>query len=625
MMENSPMPMVASQTTLQHGDATKVPDLGDEDDTHSEGSEDHKLTLLQACAANTMNMFGTGPFITIPFVIAEASPAGPHAMIGYTFAGCIAVTDSFTWAELGSMMPYSGGSYVYLRECFGSKKWGRLASFLFLFMFILSGPLEVSSGFVAMAQYISYMDGETSQLHHSGLGSIFCLLSVLALYNDMKEVGKMLEVLGSITVLAIAFTIIAGFASIEPDHFKAPEAAWDDWWPCLYGLLGAARIGVYDFTGYYDANQMGDEVQNPRYVIPRAGVSTACVVTLIFLAVYLAVIAAVPWYGPDGFATKVEAGDESANYIMASFGEAIGGKALAYVMCILVILTIFGSCFAQLLGYSQIPYTAAKEGYFWEFMAHEHPTKRGVADYSLFSVGAVALLGCWAPLDLLISAMVTSLVLSQFFLQGVGLVIYRKQHPEVPRPFLVPWYPLPVVFSGIGFILIWITSSSALLYGDVDEPLVEASLLILVVGTLLYVIWSYQRGMWPWPERVPDEEEGSEAGTVWRDEHDRRFSPRPEVAEVEVNPNVLVARHSPRATAPGLEAVPGSRPHSARHSGRHSQPRHSPAPWAGGWKGLRCSPRPEAAQAAPPPHHSPHRELPEIEVGKDKMDAPIPA
>eukprot|EP00666_Eupelagonemidae_sp_cell4sb_P003293 gene3293-22364_t len=209
---------------------------------------------------------------------------------------------------------------------------------------------------------------------------------------------------------------------------------------------------------HYDANQMGDEVKNPRHVIPRAGVTTACVVTLIFLAVYpasaeptrgeaperrgrkvqtsgksqsqspgqlsqrcayMAVIAAVPWGGPDGFAQRGGEGDNSANYIMATFGEAVGGFPLACIFCILVILTIFGSCFAQLLGYSMIPYTAAKEGYFPPWFAHEHPTKRGknrspVADHSLMAVGGVALVGCWLPLEMLISAMVTSLVLSQF-------------------------------------------------------------------------------------------------------------------------------------------------------------------------------------------------------------------
>eukprot|EP01065_Artemidia_motanka_P027285 TRINITY_DN32507_c0_g1_i1.p1 TRINITY_DN32507_c0_g1~~TRINITY_DN32507_c0_g1_i1.p1 ORF type:complete len:632 (+),score=227.97 TRINITY_DN32507_c0_g1_i1:47-1897(+) len=601
----------------------EVPALVDEEQSEA-GSEDHKLTLLQACAANTMNMFGTGPFITIPFVIAETDPSGPHAMIGYMLAGCIAVCDSFTWAELGSMMPYSGGSYVYLRECFGSQRWGRLASFLFIFMFIFSGPLEVSSGFVAMSQYLSYIDGETSLLHHSGLATLFCALSIVALYNDLKDVGKMLEVLGGVTVLAIAFTIVSGFAAMDPDNFKSPDNSYDDAWKTFFGLLGAARIGVYDFTGYYDANQMGDEVRNPRYVIPRAGVSTACVVTLIFLAVYMAVLSAVPWSGPDGFATKVDNGDESANHIMAIFGETIGGKGLAYIMCALVIVTIFGSCFAQLLGYSQIPYTAAKEGYFWDFMAHEHPTKRGVADYSLFAVGGVAIVGCWAPLELLISAMVTSLVLCQFFLQTMGLVVYRLQHPEVPRPFAVPWYPLPVIFSAVGFMLIWITSPSVLLYGDVSEPLIEFSLAIVFMGVTGYLIWAHRGGLWPFDDgSVPLEgdEEGGEAPV--RDLHDRRYSPRPEVAQPQENLNVMAPRNSPRSemlsarasgrVAPGLDGHDGD---ASRRASPRS--RHSPVPqWLGGWRGVRTSPRPSASGIQAPPV-SPQPDVPEVST------APLP-
>ena len=399
---------------------------GDEGSVKSNGShEEHKLTLLQACAANTMNMFGTGPFITIPFVLAEMKPSGPHAMLGYLVAGVICVCDSFTWAELGSMMPHSGGSYVYLRECFGSKTWGRLMSFLFLFQFLFSGPLEVSSGFVAMAQYLSYIDGQTHPLHHSGLGTVFSLISIGLLYNDIRDVGNFLEVLGLVTVLAIAFTIFAGFSNVESENFLGPDNAYDDSFLFFYGLFGAARIGVYDFTGYYDANQMGDEVQNPRHVIPRAGVSTACVVTVIFFLVYLAVIAVVPWDGPDGFVTSVETGDSASTYIMSTFSERVGGKPLGFIITIIVMVVIFGSCFAQLLGFSQIPYSAAKSGYFWSWMAHEHPTKRGVADYSLFAVGGVATVGCWAPLEILISAMVTSLVLCQFFLQGVGVMVYR--------------------------------------------------------------------------------------------------------------------------------------------------------------------------------------------------------
>ena len=396
-----------------------------------EEHEAHKLNLVQACAANLMNMFGTGPFITIPFVIAETQPAGPHAMLGYLMAGIICTCDSFTWAELGAMMPYSGGSYVYLRECFGSESFGRLMSFLFLFQFLFAGPLEVSSGFVAMAQYISYIDGSNNFFHHAGLGTIFSLISIGFLYNDIRDVGNFLEILGFVTVLAIAFTIVAGFANMEPDHFKAPDNAYDDSWLLFYGLFGAARIGVYDFTGYYDANQMGDEVQNPRYIIPRAGVSTATIVTVIFFLVYFAVIAVVPWDGPDGVVEAVEQMDTASQYIMSTFAEKIGGKILAYFITVLVCVVIFGACFAQLLGFSQIPYSAAKSGYFLEIFAHEHPTKMGVADYSLFAIGGVATIGCWLPIEILISAMVTSLVLCQFFLQSIGIMVYRHVCPPL--------------------------------------------------------------------------------------------------------------------------------------------------------------------------------------------------
>eukprot|EP01063_Lacrimia_lanifica_P008759 TRINITY_DN157_c0_g4_i1.p2 TRINITY_DN157_c0_g4~~TRINITY_DN157_c0_g4_i1.p2 ORF type:complete len:649 (+),score=346.62 TRINITY_DN157_c0_g4_i1:49-1995(+) len=551
--------------------------------------EEHKLNLMQACAANLMNMFGTGPFITIPFVIAETKPAGPHAMLGYLLAGTICVCDSFTWAELGSMMPYSGGSYVYLRECFGSEGLGRMMSFLFLFQFLFSGPLEVSSGYVAMAQYLSYIDGQNTFLHHAGLGTIFSIISVGFLYNDIKDVGTFLEVLGLVTCLAIAFTIVAGFVAMDTENYKAPDDAYDHPWLLFYGLWGAARIGVYDFTGYYDANQMGDEVQNPRYIIPRAGVTTACVVTVIFFLVYLAVIGVVPWDGPDGVVQAVEDETAQSQYIMASFAEEIGGKIFAYFVCLLVVVVIFGACFAQLLGFSQIPYSAAKSGYFYAWFAHEHPTKLGVADHSLLAVGLVTTIGCWLPIEILISAMVTSLVLCQFFLQSIGVFVYRLQHPEVERPFQVPLYPLPLVYSSLGFFMIWITSPSYLLYGNTEEPLIEFSLLVVVLGIGGYFIWAHGRGYWPFEARLVDEcEEEEEEERVWEDEHDAKYSPRPAVADTGANMNVMRAGESragsrevtPRPLAPGLV---------------EDETKRSPRMWLGGWREAKMSPRPTNA------------------------------
>merc|ERR1719393_409047 len=93
---------------------------------------DNKYTLLQAIRFNTMNVFGTGPLITIPYCLAAVDPMGPQAMLGYGIA-CIACScDSLVWGEIGSMWPSSGGSYVYLRELYGRDSWGRLASFMYI-------------------------------------------------------------------------------------------------------------------------------------------------------------------------------------------------------------------------------------------------------------------------------------------------------------------------------------------------------------------------------------------------------------------------------------------------------------------------------------------------------------
>ena len=103
-----------------------------------------RFGLLQATALNMTNMIGVGPFITIPLLMTALG--GPQAMLGWLVALLIVIPDGMVWSELGSAMPGSGGSYVYLREGYGRETWGRLAAFLFIWQFILSGPLEIASG-----------------------------------------------------------------------------------------------------------------------------------------------------------------------------------------------------------------------------------------------------------------------------------------------------------------------------------------------------------------------------------------------------------------------------------------------------------------------------------------------
>src|SRR5438132_3965565 len=130
-----------------------------------------RFGLLQATALNMTNMIGIGPFITIPALMSALQ--GPRAMLGWVVAVLITVPDALVWSELGAAMPGSGGSYVYLRDGFGRETFGRLMAFLFVWQFILSGPLEIASGYIGFAQYLNYLwPGVTTRNGLSPAGAV---------------------------------------------------------------------------------------------------------------------------------------------------------------------------------------------------------------------------------------------------------------------------------------------------------------------------------------------------------------------------------------------------------------------------------------------------------------------
>src|SRR4051812_30336761 len=109
------------------------------------------LGLWQATALNVTMIVGAGVFVTIPGMLGPLP--GPYALLGWLGAGVLILIDGLVWGELGAALPGSGGSYRYLLECYGRDSWGRLAAFLFIWQFLLSGPLELGSGLAAMAVF----------------------------------------------------------------------------------------------------------------------------------------------------------------------------------------------------------------------------------------------------------------------------------------------------------------------------------------------------------------------------------------------------------------------------------------------------------------------------------------
>ncbi len=443
-----------------------------------------RFGLLQATALNMSNMIGIGPFITIPLLMSALG--GPQAMIGWLIAVLIVIPDGMVWSELGASLPGSGGSYVYLREGYGRETWGRLAAFLFIWQFILSGPLEIASGYIGFSRYVGYLWPGLGPWDFAVIAAAVGALNVALLYRAIGPIGKLTVTLWVGTLLTTGAVIATGALHFDPGKaFDFPPGAFRFSLGFLLGLGAASRIGIYDYLGYYDVCYIGEEVRDPGRVIPRSIFWSILGVALIYLAINLSIIGVVPWRE---FVPAAER--PGADFVVSLFMEKIYGHRVAALFTAMILWTAFGSVFALLLGYSRIPYAAAQDGYFFKVFGRLHPTK-GFPHVSLLVIGIVSILCSFVSLGLVIDALITTRILVQFIGQIGAVALLRKRSPEASRPYKMWLYPLPSLVALAGWIFVFATS----------EPLVILfGLGTLLLGGLGFVAWSWRVRSWPFAE-----------------------------------------------------------------------------------------------------------------------------
>jgi amino acid transporter len=431
-----------------------------------------RFGLLQATALNMSTMIGIGPFITIPVLM--AAMGGPQAMLGWVVGLVIACADGLVWSEIGAAMPGSGGSYVYLRETFG-----RAMAFLFIWQFLLSGPLEIASGYIGFAQYARYlwpsMTGFEAHVVMAGVGSLILAL----LYRQITAIGRITVALWIGTLLTVGAVVMSGPFHFNPKlAFDFPPHAFGFSVGFFMGLGAAARVGVYDYLGYYDICYIGDEVREPGRVIPRSILISLVTVALIYMTMNLAIVGVVPWreFVP---APGTPAPDPPPP-VVSWFIERLYGIRVARMFTVMVLWTAFASCFCLVLGYSRIPYAAARDGNFFSLFGNVHP-RRNFPHFSLLFVGALAILCSWLPLMTVIDALLTTRILVQFIGQVGALVWLRRRQPHLERPFRMWLYPLPALIALVGWIFLFATTG---------QKTILYALAALGAGIVFYVIWS---------------------------------------------------------------------------------------------------------------------------------------
>ena len=476
------------------------------------------LGLSGATALNMIDMIGVGPFITIPLIL--SAMGGPQAMLGWILGAGFAICDGLVWAELSAAMPGSGGSYRYLREIYGSQRWGRLISFLFIWQLSFSAPLSIASGCIGFSQYAAYFwsglehtyAARTATANLPLLGSlqiswlvtpatflaIACCLSVMfLLYRRITSIGLLSKLLWLGVMGTIAWIILSGLTHFNARQaFSFPPGAFTLSRDFFTGLGAAMLIATYDYWGYYNVSFLGDEVQNPARTIPRALLLSILLVACLYIVMNITILAVVPWQ------ELVKGGQSGTGlFVISVFMQRIYGTWAAKLATALIMWTAFASVFSLMLGYSRVPYAAALDGNYFRAFAKVHSQHR-FPYISLLALGLVGAAFCFLRLADVIAALVVIRILLQFLVQAVGLIILRVRHPELPRPFRMWLYPVPALIAIAGFLFVLISRKNFL-------KEIRYAAVILIAGLIIYVIRAWRGGEWPFGATAPAALEGA--------------------------------------------------------------------------------------------------------------------
>jgi basic amino acid/polyamine antiporter, APA family len=469
------------------------------------------MSLRSATALNMIDMIGVGPFITMPLIL--SAMGGPQAMLGWIVGALFAVCDGLVWAELGAAMPGSGGSYLYLREIYGPQKFGRLLSFLFIWQISFSAPLSIATGCIGLAGYAAYYwpslqivyASHTAAVHIPWAGPLqiswivtpgtavaiaVCLLAVLLLYRRIDAIAKLTRMLWVCVMITISWIIFTGVTHFNAAQaFDFPPGAFTLSRGFFIGLGGAMLISTYDYWGYYNVCFLGDEIEDPGRNIPRAVLLSIALVACIYLVMNICILAVVPWRA------LIHLGENNNGlYVVSVFMQRIYGVWAARVVTGLVMLTAFASVFSLILGYSRVPYAAARDGNYFKAFARVHPRHR-IPHVSLVSLGAVAAVFCFLRLQDAIAALVVIRIIVQFIVQAVGVIVLRVRRPDLPRPFRMWLYPVPALLAIAGFLFVLFNRRDAM-------KEVRYAAVILFAGLLIYFFRAWKGAEWPFGQRT---------------------------------------------------------------------------------------------------------------------------
>ncbi|MDG1133322.1 MAG: amino acid permease [Pseudomonadales bacterium] len=408
------------------------------------------------------NMIGTGVFTSLGFQLLDIQSA-PIILVLWFIGGVVALCGALCYAELGAALPRSGGEYNFLSRIYHPS-----AGFV-------SGWVSVTVGFsaptaaaaITAATYFKSVFPETPVMP-MGLGLV-ALIGALH-FGSRRGSANFQQLFTSIKILLILVFIGAAWWQVGQLQSVVWVPRVEDFSLVGTGAFAVALIYVnYAYTGWNAATYLSGEVENPTQALPRILVIGTALVTVLYLLLHAMFLSVAPM---SAMAGKAEIGFVVAGF---AFGET-GAKVVGVMLSILLISTVS----AMLLAGPRALQVMGQDFRVFSWLAKE--TKSGVPAIAVgLQVAITLLLIITSSFESIIIFSGTILALNSLS-TVLGLSVLRVREPNLPRPFRLPWYPLPLVVYAV--IVSW-----TLVYLVIERPVeVLWALGLIALGLLVYVV-----------------------------------------------------------------------------------------------------------------------------------------
>jgi APA family basic amino acid/polyamine antiporter len=445
-----------------------------------QGQFQRAITLFDAIMIVTGSMIGSGIFIVSADISRKVGSPG-WLLVVWLITGFITLAGAVSYGELASMFPKVGGQYVYLREAYN-----KLVAFLYGWSLFLVSEQRILFSLFGF-QFNTVM-----------LLAVAMLVGLTWVNSRGVRGGKLISnVFGTTKLVALGLLILFGLAlginqealsvnfsnmwepaSFLPTGESVPLSAWG-----LVGAIGLAMTGsLFSSDAWNNIGFSGDEIVRPeRTIVLSMAIGTA-IVTGLYLLINLVYLLVLPLQG------SPEATDIAGRGIMYTQGdlvatavaESILGRAGAYVMAVLIMISTFGANNSIILSGARAYYAMAKDGLFFPKMARLN--KAGVPGVALWAQCFWACLLCLSgSYGQLLNYVMFSVILF-YVITIIGIFILRRTRPDAPRPYRAMGYPiiplLYIVLASAFCVILLVSPATAR-----DSGL---GLLLVAVGVPVY-------------------------------------------------------------------------------------------------------------------------------------------